>query len=109
MYGFNTSLTAHEAFRFCALPGAYVFMQRYQPVPGGPSADLSRLFDERADGLLDELVRIVFTQNMKSMETYYRWLALQITPRSADASTIAWWKPSSVTMAAREWAGSSTA
>jgi hypothetical protein len=65
-------------FRFLrSLPGAYVFMQRYQPVPGGPSANLSRLFDERADGLLDELVRIVFTQNMKSMETYYRWLALQ--------------------------------
>jgi hypothetical protein len=35
------------------------------------------LFDERADALLDELVRIVFPQNMKSMETYYRWLALQ--------------------------------
>jgi hypothetical protein len=35
------------------------------------------LFDERADDLLDELVRIVFTQNMKSMETFYRWLALQ--------------------------------
>jgi hypothetical protein len=32
---------------------------------------LSRLFDERADGRLEELVRIVFTQNMKSMETYY--------------------------------------
>jgi len=79
MYGFNTSLAQDVArFRFLrALPGAYVFMQRYRPVPGGPSADLSRLFDERAEGLLDELVRIVFTQNMKSMETYYRWLALQ--------------------------------
>jgi hypothetical protein len=79
MYGFNTSLAEDvKRFRFLrSLPGAYVFMQRYQPVPGGPSADLSRLFDERADALLDELVRIVFTQNMKSMETYYRWLALQ--------------------------------
>jgi hypothetical protein len=38
-------------------------------VPGGPPADPSRLFDERADALLDELVRIIFPQNMKSMET----------------------------------------
>jgi hypothetical protein len=79
MYGFNTGPAEDvKRFRFLrTLPGAYVFMQRYQPAPGGPSADLSRLFDERAEGLLDELVRIVFTQNMKSMETYYRWLALQ--------------------------------
>jgi len=32
--------------------------------------------------LLDELVRIVFTQNMKSMETYYRWLALGYAAQS---------------------------
>jgi hypothetical protein len=78
MYGFNTSLAEDVArFRFLrSLPGAYVFVQRYRPVPGSPPPDLSRLFDEQADGLLDELVRIVFTQNMKSMETYYRWLAL---------------------------------
>jgi hypothetical protein len=79
MYGFNTSLAEDVArFRFLrSLPGAYVFVQRYQPVPASPAPDLSRLFDERADALLDELVQIVFTQNMKSMETYYRWLALQ--------------------------------
>jgi hypothetical protein len=79
MYGFNTSLAEDvERFRFLrSLPGAYVFVQRYRPVPGGPAPDLSRLFDERADALLDELVRIVFKQNMKSMETYYRWLAVQ--------------------------------
>jgi hypothetical protein len=79
MYGFNTSLAEDvERFRFLrSLPGAYVFVQRYRPVPGGPAPDLSRLFDERADALLDELVRIIFPQNMKSMETYYRWLALQ--------------------------------
>jgi hypothetical protein len=35
------------------------------------------LFDERADALLDELVRIIFRQNMKSLENYYRWLAVQ--------------------------------
>jgi hypothetical protein len=56
---------------FCArCRGAYVFTQRYLPVPGGPAPDLSRLFDDRADALLDELVRIIFPQNMKSMETY---------------------------------------
>jgi hypothetical protein len=79
MYGFNTSLAEDvERFRFLrSLPGAYVFVQRYQPVPGGPPADPSRLFDERADALLDELVRVIFPQNMKSMETYYRWLAVQ--------------------------------
>lgn len=34
-------------------------------------------FDERADVLLDALTRIVFAQNMKSMEKYYRWLCLE--------------------------------
>jgi len=79
MYGFNTSLAEDlERFRFLrSLPGAYVFVQRYRPVPGGPPPDLSRLFDQRADLLLDELVRIIFPQNMKSMETYYRWVAVQ--------------------------------
>jgi hypothetical protein len=79
MYGFNTSLAEDVArFRFLrSLPGAYVFVQRYQPFRGSPAPDLSRLFDERANALLDELGQIVFTQNMKSMETYYRWLAWQ--------------------------------
>jgi hypothetical protein len=79
MYGFNTTLAEDVArFRFLrSLPGAYVFVQRYLPVLGGPAPDHHRLFDDRADALLKELVRIVFRQNMKSMETYYRWLALQ--------------------------------
>jgi hypothetical protein len=79
MYGFNTTLAEDVArFRFLrSLPGAYVFVQRYLPVLGGPPPDLRRLFENRADALLKELVRIVFRQNMKSMETYYRWLALQ--------------------------------
>lgn len=79
MYGFNTSLAEDvQRFRFLrSLPGAYVFVQRYRPVPGGPAPDLSRLFDEQADALLDQLVRIIFPQNMKSMENYYRWVALQ--------------------------------
>ncbi len=79
MYGFNTTLAEDVArFRFLrSLPGAYVFVQRYLPVLGGPPPDHRRLFDDRADALLTELVRIVFRQNMKSMETYYRWLAIQ--------------------------------
>jgi hypothetical protein len=79
MYGFSTTLAEDVArFRFLrSLPGAYVFVQRYLPVLGGPAPDHHRLFDDRADALLKELVRIVFRQNMKSMETYYRWLAIQ--------------------------------
>jgi len=79
MFGFNTTLAEDVArFRFLrSLPGAYVFVQRYLPVLGGPAPDHHRLFDDRADALLKELVRIVFRQNMKSMETYYRWLAIQ--------------------------------
>jgi len=50
-------------------------------VLGGPLPDHRRLFDDRADALLKELVRIVFRQNMKSMETYYRWLAIQYAAR----------------------------
>jgi hypothetical protein len=79
MYGCNTSLAEDVArFRFLrALPGAYVFVQQYQPVPVSAAPDLSRLFDDQADSLMDELVRIIFPQNMKSMEKYYRWLAIQ--------------------------------
>jgi hypothetical protein len=32
-------------------------------------------FDENADDLIDELVAILFPQNMKSMEKYYRWVS----------------------------------
>jgi len=83
MYGFNTTLAEDVArFRFLrSLPGAYVFVQRYQPALGGPSPNLHHLFDDRADALLSELVRIIFRQNMKSMETYYRWLAIQYAAR----------------------------
>ena len=79
MFGFNTTLAEDVArFRFLrSLPGAYVFVQRYQPVLEGAPPDYRALFDDRADALLKELVRIVFSQNMKSMETYYRWLAIQ--------------------------------
>ncbi|MGP8320459.1 MAG: hypothetical protein ACT6FD_06700 [Methanosarcinaceae archaeon] len=77
MYGYNTSLAEDvERFRFLrSLPGAYVFVQEYQPIPDGPPADLTHFFDDNADEYIDELIGIVFRQNMKSMEKYYRWLS----------------------------------
>jgi len=77
MYGFNTTLVQDvERFRFLrSLPGAYVFVQPYRPLPGGKPPNLAGFFDERAEALIDELIRIVFPQNMKSMEQYYRWLS----------------------------------
>jgi hypothetical protein len=79
MYGFNTRLAEDvERFRFLrSLPGAYVFVQQYLPVPCGPPPNTADFFDERADELIDQLVRIVFPQNMKSMEKYYRWVSRQ--------------------------------
>jgi hypothetical protein len=81
MYGYNTTLAEDvERFRFLrSLPGAYVFAQKYQPIIGGPptTAPGECFFDENADELIDQLVRICFTQNMKNMEKYYRWLSKQ--------------------------------
>jgi hypothetical protein len=77
MYGFDTTL-AEDVVRFrClrGLPGAYVFAQQYQPILGGPPANIAHFFDGDADRLIDELIAIVFTQNMKSMEKYYRWIS----------------------------------
>lgn len=78
MYGFDTTLAEDvKRFQFLrSLPGAYVFLQRYRPVLGGPEADLSGFFGEDADEQIDALLRVNFTQNMKSMEVYYRWLCL---------------------------------
>ena len=77
MYGFNTTLAEDvERFRFLrSLPGAYVFVQKYQPILGGPPPILTDFFDDRADELIDELIRIVFTQNMRNVENYYRWIS----------------------------------
>lgn len=77
MYGYNTTLAEDvERFRFLrSLPGAYVFVQRYQPIRGGPAPILKQFFDDNADKLINELVKIIFPQNMKSMEKYYRWLS----------------------------------
>jgi hypothetical protein len=80
MYGYDTTLAEDvERFRFLrSLPGAYVFVQEYRPIR---STDGHRvrpqpadLFDDRADERIDELISILFPQNMKSMEKYYRWL-----------------------------------
>jgi hypothetical protein len=77
MYGYNTTLAEDvERFRFLrSLPGAYVFVQQYRPIQGGPAPVHKKFFDDNADQLINELVKIVFTQNMKSMEKYYRWLS----------------------------------
>ncbi len=77
MYGYNTTLAEDvERFSFLrSLPGAYVFVQEYQPILGGPKPDLVGFFDDNTDELIDTLVKICFPQNMKSMEKYYRWLS----------------------------------
>jgi hypothetical protein len=77
MYGYDTTLAQDvERFRFLrSLPGAYVYVQPYRPPPGVKPANLAEFFDDRAPALIDELIRIVFPQNMKSMENYYRWVS----------------------------------
>ena len=77
MYGFDTTLAEDvERFRFLrSLPGAYVFVQQYRPIPNGREAELLGFFDDQADDLIDQLIKICFPQNMKSMEQYYRWLS----------------------------------
>ncbi|MFP4049618.1 MAG: hypothetical protein ACLFT8_06680 [Desulfovermiculus sp.] len=77
MYGYNTTLAQDvQRFRFLrSLPGAYVFVQEYQPILGGPLPQLDTYFDEHADAYIDELVQICFPQAMKSMEKFYRWLS----------------------------------
>jgi len=83
MYGYDTTLAEDvRRFRFLrSLPGAYVFVQQYRPFPGGPPPRLSDFLDEGADRLIDELIGIEFTQNMKSMEKYYRWVSKQYAIR----------------------------
>lgn len=77
MYGYNTTLAEDlERFRFLrSLPGAYVFTQKYQPIPGGPSPHLADFFEGDPDSLISNLIKIEFKQNMKSMENYYRWVS----------------------------------
>jgi hypothetical protein len=77
MYGYDTTL-AEDVQRFAflkSLPGAYVFTQRYRPVLGRDAPSGRDFFDHRADDLVNQLIGIVFRQNMKSMEVYYHWLS----------------------------------
>jgi len=77
MYGFNTTLAEDvDRFRFLrTLPGAYVFTQKYLPIKGGPPPYTQDFFGPNPDSLIDQLVACMFTQNMKSMENYYRWVS----------------------------------
>lgn len=79
MYGYNTTLAEDvERFRFLrSLPRAYAFVQVYQPIPGGRPASLDGFFNKNSDRLLDELASILYPENMKSMEKYYRWVAVE--------------------------------
>jgi hypothetical protein len=77
MYGFDTTLEEDvERFRFLhSLPGAYVFVQEYQPVLDGIPPRTVDFFNGDPDRLIDQLITIEYRQNMKSMEKYYRWLS----------------------------------
>ena len=77
MYGFDTTLEEDvERFRFLhPLPGAYVFVQEYQPVLDGIRPCTVNFFTENSDQLINQLIAITYRQNMKSMEKYYRWLS----------------------------------
>jgi hypothetical protein len=77
MYGYNTTLAEDVSrFRFLqTLPGAYVFTQRYQPIPGGPEPKLDGFFEGNPERFIEELIGIDYHQNMKSMEMYYRWVS----------------------------------
>lgn len=77
MYGFDTTLREDvERFSFIhSLPGAYVFVQQYQPLINGPAPRSLQFFDDDADALINQLITIEYRQNMKSMEKYYRWIS----------------------------------
>ncbi len=77
MYGFNMTLAQDvERFRFLrTLPGAYVFAQQYRPICEDGICHNVDYFEKNADALIDELISITFTQNMRSVEKYYRWVS----------------------------------
>lgn len=79
MYGYDTTLKEDvERFTFLnGLPGAYVFTQKYLPLRGVPVNKQLDFFGKDPDMLLDQLIGIQFSQNMKSMENYYRWVSRQ--------------------------------
>lgn len=69
MYGYNTTLAQDvNRFKFLrSLPGAYVFVQQYRPIQRGPEPRRNFFFDDKADELIDELIGVCFTQNMKNI------------------------------------------
>ena len=77
MYGYDTTLEddLERLALLRSLPGAYVFMQKYLPIRGAPPAETLDFLGADPDKHIDQLVGIVFTQNMKSMENYYRWVS----------------------------------
>lgn len=77
MYGYDTTIEEDvDRFAFLrSLPGAYVFTQKYLPIRGGPPPGMMDFFGAEPDRWIDQLIGIVFTQNMKSMENYYRWVS----------------------------------
>jgi len=77
MYGYDTTIEEDvDRFAFLrSLPGAYVFTQKYLPLRGGPPPGIIDFFGAEPDRWIDRLIGIVFTQNMKSMENYYRWVS----------------------------------
>ncbi|MFO7600498.1 MAG: hypothetical protein R6X27_11930 [Candidatus Desulfacyla sp.] len=77
MYGYDTTLEEDvDRFAFLrSLPGAYVFTQKYLPLRGGPPPGIIDFFGAEPDRWIDRLIGIVFSQNMKSMENYYRWVS----------------------------------
>ena len=83
MYGYDTTLEQDVArFRFLrSLPGAYVFVQEHRPVRAEPAPAVPDFFGPAPDRLIREIVGILFTQNMKSMERYYRWLSYRYALR----------------------------
>ena len=77
MYGYDTTLEddLERLALLRSLPGAYVFMQKYLPIRGAPPAETLDFLGADPDKHIDQLVGIVFTQNMKSMENYFRWVS----------------------------------
>jgi hypothetical protein len=77
MYGYDTTLEddLERLALLRSLPGAYVFMQKYLPIRGAPPAETLDFLGADPDKHIDQLVGIVFTQNMKSVENYYRWVS----------------------------------
>jgi len=85
MYGFKNSLAEDlRMYKFIqSLKGPSVFVQKYMPALNDPnlSFEPETFFDDDAEYHINQLIKIVFGRNMKSMEKYYRWLNLLYTKK----------------------------